>query len=77
MATPVTDQRSRSRNAGVTEEQADAVSGAFEALGNQINGLSSQIRNVIGGQRIQLGLLLPVAAAILAPYVAAWGGMAG
>ena len=77
MATPVTDLRSRLRNAGVTEEQADAISGAFEALSNQITELNNQIRNVIVGQRIQLGLLLLVAAAILAPYVAAWGDMAG
>jgi hypothetical protein len=77
MATPVTDLRSRLRNAGVTEEQADAISGAFEALSNQITDLSNQIRNVIVGQRIQLGLLLLVAAAILAPYIAAWGDMAG
>jgi hypothetical protein len=76
MATPATDLRSRLRNAGVTE-QADAISGAFEALSNQITDLSNQIRNVIVGQRIQLGLLLLVAAAILAPYVAAWGDMAG
>jgi hypothetical protein len=77
MATPVTDLRSRLRNAGVTEEQADAISGAFEALSNQITELNNQIRNVIVGQGIQLGLLLLVAAAILAPYVAAWGDMAG
>jgi hypothetical protein len=77
MATPLTDLCSRLRNAGVSGEQADAISGAFEALSNQITDLSGQIRNVIVGQRIQLGLLLLVAAAILAPYVAAWGDMAG
>ena len=76
MATPVTDLRLRLRNAGVSEEQADAIAGAFESLSNQISELNSQIRNVIVGQRIQLGLLLLVAAAILAPYVAAWGDMA-
>ena len=32
MATPVTDLRFRLRNAGVSEEQADAISAAFEAL---------------------------------------------
>ena len=77
MATPVTDLRSRLRNAGVSEEQADAISGAFESLSSQINDLSSQIRIVILGQRIQLGLLLLVAAAILAPYVAAGSDLAG
>jgi hypothetical protein len=77
MATPVTGLRARPRNAGVSEEQADAISSAFEPLSNQITDLSGQIRNVIVGQRIQLGLLLLVAAAILAPYVAAWGEMAG
>jgi hypothetical protein len=71
MATPVTDLRARLRNAGVTEEQADAISGAFEALSNQITELSAQVRNLVVGQRIQMGLLLLVAAAILAPYVAA------
>lgn len=76
MATPVTDLRSRLRNAGVSEEQADAISGAFEALSNQITDLSIQIRNVVVGQRIQMGLLLLVAAAILAPYIAAWANMA-
>jgi hypothetical protein len=76
MATPVTDLRLRLRNAGVPEEQADAVAGAFEALSNQITDLSIQIRNVVVGQRIQLGLLLLVAAAILAPYVAAWADLA-
>ena len=77
MATPVTDLRARLRNAGVSEEQSDAISGAFEALSNQIAELSVQIRNVIVGQRLQMGLLLLVAAAILAPYIAAWASMAG
>jgi hypothetical protein len=77
MATPVTDLRWRLRNAGVSEEQADAVSGAFEALSNQIADLANQVRSVIIGQRIQMGLLLVVAAAILAPYIAAWANLAG
>ena len=76
MATPITDLRSRLRNAGVSEEQAHAISGAFEALSNQITDLSIQVRNVIVGQRIQMGLLLLVAAAILAPYIAAWANLA-
>ena len=76
MATPVTDLRLRLRNAGVSEEQADAIAGAFESLSNQIADLSIQIRNLIVGQRIQLGLLLLVAAAILAPYIAAWADLA-
>jgi hypothetical protein len=75
MATPVTDLRARLRNAGVTEEQADAISGAFEALSNQITELGAQVRNLVVGQRIQMGLLLLVAAAILAPYIAAWANM--
>ena len=62
MATPVTDLRLRLRNAGVSEEQADAITGAFEALSNQI-------RSLVIGQRIQMGLLLVVTAAILAPYL--------
>ena len=70
MATPVTDLRLRLRNAGVSEEQADAITGAFEALSNQI-------RSLVIGQRIQMGLLLVVAAAILAPYIAAWANLAG
>jgi hypothetical protein len=74
VATPVTDLRLR--NAGVTEEPADAVSGVFEALSNQIADLSHQIRNVTIGQRVQLGLLLMAAAAILAPDIAAWAEMA-
>jgi hypothetical protein len=77
MATPVTDLRLRLRNAGVSEEQADAIAGAFESLSNQITDLSIQIRNVVVGQRIQLALLLLVAAAILAPDIAAWADMAG
>jgi hypothetical protein len=77
MATPVTDLRWRLRNAGVSEEQADAVSGAFEALSNQIADLANQVRSVIIGQRIQMGVLLVVAAAILAPYIAAWANLAG
>jgi hypothetical protein len=77
MATPVTDLRWRLRNAGVSEEQADAISGAFEALSNQIADLATQVRSVIIGQRIQMGLLLVVAAAILAPYIAARADMAG
>jgi hypothetical protein len=60
----------------VSEEQADAISGAFEALSNQIADLSNQVRNVIIGQRIQMGLLLVVAAAILTPCIAAWADMA-
>jgi hypothetical protein len=77
MATPVTDLRLRLRNAGVSEEQADAITGAFESLSNQITDVGIQIRNVVVGQRIQLALLLLVAAAILAPYIAAWADMAG
>jgi hypothetical protein len=76
MATSVTDLRLRLRNAGVSEEQADAIAGAFEALSNQITDLSIQIRNVVVGQRIQLGLLLLVAAAILAPSIAAGSDLA-
>jgi hypothetical protein len=76
MAASVTDLRLRLRNAGVSEEQADAIAGAFEALSNQITDLSIQIRNVVVGQRIQLALLLLVAAAILAPYIAAWADLA-
>ena len=64
MATPVTDLRMRLHHAGVSEEQADAIAGAFEAR-------SEQIRTLVIGQRIQLGLLLIVTAAILAPYVSA------
>jgi hypothetical protein len=75
MATPVTDLRARLRNAGVTEEQADAISGAFEALSNQIAEVGTQVRNLVVGQRIQMGLLLLLAAAILAPYIAAWANM--
>jgi hypothetical protein len=77
MATPVTDLRLRLRNAGVPEEQADAITGAFESLSSQIHDLSVQIRNVIVGQRIQMGLLLLVAAAILAPHIAAWAKLGG
>ena len=75
MAIPVTDLRLRLCNAGVSEDQADAILGAFEALSSQIADLSSEVRNVIIGQRIQMGLLLVVAAAILAPYIAAWADM--
>ena len=76
MATPVTDLRLRLRNAGVWEEQADAIAGAFEALSNQITDVGIQTRNVVVGQRIQLGLLLLVAAAILAAYIAGWAHLA-
>jgi len=77
MAPPVTDLRLRLRNAGAPGEQADAIAGAFESASSQISGLHSPIRTVIVGQRIQLGLLLLVAAAILAPYVAAGSNVAG
>ena len=70
MATPVTDLRLRLRNAGVSEEQADAIAGAFEALSNQI-------RTVVIGQRIQMALLLIVTAAILAPYISALTDLGG
>ena len=77
MATPVTDLRMRLRNAGVSEEQADAISSAFESLSNQISDLSVQVRSLVVGQRIQMGLLLLVAAAILAPYIAALTDLGG
>ena len=70
MATPVTDLRLRLRNAGVSEEQADAIAGAFEALSNQI-------RTLVIGQRIQMALLLIVTAAILAPYISALSDLGG
>jgi hypothetical protein len=69
MATPVTDLRLRLRNAGVSEQQADAITGAFEALSNQI-------RSLVIGQRIQMGMLLVVTAAILAPYISALADLA-
>ena len=69
MATPVTDLRLRLRNAGVSEEQPDAIAGAFEALSNQIWTL-------VIGQRIQLALLLIVTAAILGPYISALADLA-
>jgi hypothetical protein len=69
MATPVTDLRLRLRNAGVSEEQADAIAGAFEALSNQI-------RTLVIGQRIQMALLLIVTAAILGPYISALADLA-
>jgi hypothetical protein len=69
MATPVTGLRLRLRNAGVSEEQADAIAGAFEALSNQI-------RTVVIGQRIQMALLLIVTAAILGPYISALADLA-
>jgi hypothetical protein len=84
MAPPVTDSRRRLRNPAVFDAQADAISGAFEALSNQITELSNQItelsnqiRPLVVGQRIQMALLLLVAAAILAPYLAAWAKLAG
>ena len=70
MATPVIDLRMRLRNAGMTEQQADAISSAFEAM-------NSQIRTLVIGQRIQMGLLLVVTAAILAPYVSPLAGSGG
>ena len=69
MATPVTDLRLRLRNAGVSEEQADAIAGVFEALSNQI-------RTLVIGQRIQMALLLIVTAAILGPYISALADLA-
>jgi hypothetical protein len=69
MATAVTDLRLRLRNAGVSEEQADATAGAFEALSNQI-------RTLVIGQRIQMALLLVVIAASLAPYISALADLA-
>jgi len=73
MATPVTDLR----NAGVPEEQADAIAGAFVALSSQIAELSAQLRSLVVGQRIQLALLILVAAAVIAPYIAALADLGG
>jgi hypothetical protein len=69
MATPVTDLRLRLRDAGLSEEQAHAIAGAFEALSNQI-------RTLVIGQRVQMRLLLVVTAAILAPYISALAELA-
>jgi hypothetical protein len=69
MANPVADLGSRLRSAGLSEQQADAISGAFEALSNQIADARFQTGRVAVGQRIQTGLLFLVAAAILAPYL--------
>jgi hypothetical protein len=76
MATPVADLLMRLRHAAVSGERADAVSGAFEALSNQIADLANHVRSLIIGQWIQMGLLLVVAAAILAPYIGAWADLA-
>ena len=62
MASPVIDPRMRLRNAGMTEEQADAIAAAFDAT-------NSQIRTLVIGQRIEMALPLVVTAAILAPYL--------
>ena len=69
MATPVADLRLRLRNAGVTEEQAAAITGAFEALSSQIRDVGNQVRSLQIGQRITITLLLLVLAAIIVPYV--------
>jgi ATP-dependent protease ClpP protease subunit len=50
--------RMRLHNAGASEEQADAIARALEAL-------SAQIQSLVIGQRIQIGLLLVLTAAIL------------
>jgi hypothetical protein len=71
MATPVMDLRLRLRNAGVPEEQADAISSAFEALSSQIRELSDQVKSLIVGQRILMALVLLTSAAVLGPYVGA------
>jgi hypothetical protein len=70
MATPVTDLRARLRNAGASEEQADAISGGFEVLRNQL-------RTLIVGQRVEIGLLLVVTAAVFAPYIAGLARLGG
>ncbi len=70
MATPVIDLRLRLRNSGMSEEQADAIAGAFDALSNQI-------RTLVIGQRIQMALLLVVTAAILALYISTLADVAG
>jgi hypothetical protein len=62
VATPVTDLRHRLRNAGVTEEQADAIVGAVEVLSNQIGDLWVW-------QRVHTALLVLILAAVLAPYL--------
>jgi hypothetical protein len=49
MAAPVTELRLRLRNAGVSEEQADATSGTFEALNNPIADLSNQCETSSSG----------------------------
>ena len=67
--------KSRMAMERLLHEQADPSSGAFEALSNQIAELSAQLRNLVVGQRIQMGLLLLMAAAILAPHIAAWASM--
>jgi hypothetical protein len=62
VATAVTDLRHRLRNAGASEEQADAIAGAVEAF-------SSQLGDLRVWQRVHTALLVLILAAVLAPYL--------
>jgi hypothetical protein len=65
------------RNSGASDDEADAISGAFEVLSSQIAELSAQVRKVIVVQRIQTALLLVVAVAVLTPYISPLADLAG
>ena len=53
------------------EAPPDAISAGFEGLGKEIAELSVQLRRVVVGQSIEMGLLLLVALVVLTPYISA------
>ena len=77
MATPVIELHERLRRAGMVEEQAAAVTAAFEALNGQIVELTRRLERVESKLRLHTWLLGLILAAVLAPYVAALFGLTG
>ncbi len=86
MATPVTELHERLRRAELSEAQAAAVAGAFEALdrkidgvehrlGERIDGVERQLERLAGRTKGIIWLIGLVLAAVLAPYVAALFGL--
>ena len=77
MATPVVDlPRRRLRDAGLTEEQADVISGAFELLSERIRGLELRMLALEGRMghlevkvNILIGLVTGLIVLMAAPYL--------
>ena len=79
MATPVVDLRRRLRAAGFTEDQADAVSGALELLGERVREIERRMERIearMGRIELRLNVLIGLVTGLIVLMAAPYFGIA-